>query len=114
VRPGDPIAITSTWTNLGVASIYLPRTLACRLRGSERTVTFESTADVREWLPGTFVVTDRFNLPADLPAGTYRLELAILDRAGEAPATAALPPLRLGIEARGDDGWYDLSEVIVR
>jgi hypothetical protein len=34
--------------------------------------------------------------------------------AGEAPATAALAPLRLGIEARGEDGWYDLSEVRVR
>jgi len=114
VMPTDPITIASTWTNLGVAPIYLTRTLAFRLRGSERTVTFESAADVREWLPGTSIVTDRFTLPADLPAGAYRLELALLDRAGEAPATAALPPLRLGIEARGDDGWYGLSEVTVR
>ncbi len=114
LAPGEPISIMSTWTNLGVAPIYLARTLAYRLRGDVRTVTLESAEDVREWLPGTATVTDVFTLPGDLPAGFYRLEVAILDRAGEAPATAALPPLRLGIERRGDDGWYDLSEVNVR
>ncbi|MBN2193408.1 MAG: DUF4832 domain-containing protein [Polyangiaceae bacterium] len=111
---GDPIEIASTWTNLGVAPLYLERTLAYRLRGDPRTLTFESAEDLREWLPGTTTVTDVFTLPADLPAGRYRLEVAILDRAGESPATAALPPLRLGIEGRGEDGWYDLSAVTVR
>jgi len=70
--------------------------------------------DIRAWLPGAHKVKDTVVIPADLPAGEYALELALLDRDGTNPATSALPPLRLGIKGRGADGWYGLSKITVR
>jgi len=45
--------------------------------------------------------------------GTYAIEVALLDRAGTAPDTDPLVPLYLGIEGRGADGWYAISELTV-
>ena len=113
LAPGDEVTLASTWSNLGVAPIYVRRILSYRLRGNDQTVTFESDQDVRDWMPGAWSVTDTFTLPSDLPAGTYEVEVAILDRAGQNPTTEPLPPLQLGIEGRGSDGWYALSQLSV-
>ena len=110
---GDELTLASTWSNLGVAPMYLRRSLGYRLRGDDTTVTFTSEQDVRDWMPGAWSVTDTFTLPDDIPSGTYAIELAIVDRAGENPATNPLPPLYLGIEGRGSDGWYALSQLTV-
>ena len=114
VAAGDAITFVSRWSNLGVAPLYVRRTLSYRLRGAGDPVLFESTEDPRDWLPGTWSVGDTFSLPENLAAGTYAIDVAILDRAGTEPATAALPPLQLGIAGRGDDGWYELSEITVQ
>jgi hypothetical protein len=111
---GDALVLASTWSNLGVAPIYVPRTLSYRLRRAERSVSFESKEDVRRWLPGTWSVTDSFTLPSDLAPGVYELEVALVDRAGQNPSTDPLPPLALGIEGRATDGWYGLSRVTVK
>jgi len=114
VSPGGELVLASTWSNLGVTPSYTRRTSSYRLRGGGENRTFDGTADVRTWLPGTWDVVDTFTVPADLPAGTYDIEVAIVDRAGTDPTTAPLPPLQLGIEGRGTDGWYALSTVTVR
>ena len=114
VSAGQRTLFSSTWTNLGVAPAYAPRTLTYRLRGAARSVKLASTVDIRAWLPGAHKVKDTVVIPADLPAGEYALELALLDRDGINPATSALPPLRLGIKGRGADGWYGLSKITVR
>ncbi len=113
VRPGDSATFVSQWSNIGVAPAYNPRALAYRLRSAGRTVVLTSTADIRTWLPGAREVSDSFTLPADLEPGVYALEVALLDRAGTAPDTAALPPTQLGIAGRTADGWYAVSEVTV-
>ncbi|HEX7450188.1 MAG TPA: hypothetical protein VF306_21695, partial [Pirellulales bacterium] len=92
---------------------YTRRTLAYRLRNGDKTAEFTSAADVRKWLPGRWEMRETFRLPTSLPAGVYRLEVAILDRAGTDPRTEPLPPLQLGIAGRAADGWYPLSEVAV-
>jgi len=113
IAPGGTVSFISTWSNIGVAPIYLRRTLTYRLRGSNRTVVFESPQDVRTWLPGTWDVIDSFPVPADLPVGDYTVELALLDRPGVNPTTQPLVPIWLGIEGRDDDGWYEISELTV-
>ena len=112
VSAGGPMSFSSTWSNLGVAPAYLRRKLSYRLRG-ETTVSFDSAQDTRAWLPGSWTVSDTFTVPAELPAGSYAIELALLDRAGENPATAPLPSLKLAISDRRDDGWYPISELKV-
>jgi hypothetical protein len=64
-------------------------------------------------LPGSWLTRDTIDIPEDLPAGTYEIDLALLDRDGSSPATKALPPLFLGIEGRRPDGWYTVSRLTV-
>jgi hypothetical protein len=113
VRPGGELKIESAWSNLGATPSYMRRQLAYRLASEKRVEQFSSDADVRKWLPGSWKMSERFEVPADMPAGKYRLEVAILDRAGKTPETDPLPPLQLGISGRRDDGWYALSEITV-
>lgn len=114
VAPGHTLHFTSHWSNLGVAPMYVRRPLTYRLRSASNTVAFESTADVRTWLPGSWTVKDEFTLPRDTSPETYAVEVAILDRAGTNPTWTPLPPIRLGIAGRRDDGWYPVSQIRVR
>ncbi len=113
VRPGSSTTFVTDWSNLGVAPHYLPRTLAYRLRGGSIETTLYSEEDTRDWLPGSWTVSDSITIPANLPKGAYEIDIAVLDRDGQAPATQALPPLQLGIDGRGTDGWYTLSRMTV-
>ena len=113
VRPGSRTTFISHWSNLGVAPIYSPRALTYRLRRGSKQVTLSSTEDVRTWLPGRAQAEDTVTVPEDLPAGTYDVEVALLDRDGLSPKTKALPPLFLGVAGRRPDGWYPLSQIQV-
>lgn len=113
VDAGGVLALAVAWTNRGTTPSYTRRTLAYRLRSDTETRVFESAADVRTWLPGDWAQPEAFAIPSDLPAGTYALEVAILDRAGTSPATDPLPPLALAMEGRDADGWYPLSTIDV-
>jgi hypothetical protein len=70
--------------------------------------------DVRRWLPGAWQEEVVFTLPAELPAGAYHIEVAILDRPGVNPNTDPLPRLQLATEDRREDGWYPLSRLEVK
>jgi hypothetical protein len=63
--------------------------------------------DVRKWLPGDAVYDGTVNIPAALKSGDYRLRVALLDPRTQQPA------IRLAIEGRQADGWYDLGSVSV-
>jgi hypothetical protein len=111
--PGEDTTFVSTWTNAGVAPPYLARTLVWRLRQGDQPAFFPGAADIRDWVPGSYQVTDVLPLPVCLEPGTYDIDVAIVDRAGLAPATEPLPPLHLGIASRDEDGWYRISEITV-
>jgi hypothetical protein len=114
VAAGAETTFVTSWSNIGVAPSYLRRTLTYRLRNGSDAASFDSAEDIRTWLPGSWDVTDTFTIPADLPAGTYDIEIALVDRAGTEPDTRALPPLYLGIDGRGSDGWYAISQLNVQ
>jgi hypothetical protein len=114
VRAGSTTTFASTWSNLGVTPTYVPRTLTYRLRGKSKTVTFPSSRDTRTWLPGRWKVPDSVTVPEDIPAGTYEIDVALLDRDGVDPDTKALPPLFLGIAGRRPDGWYSVSQLTIK
>jgi hypothetical protein len=112
VVASESMTVRSTWSNLGVAPPYLRRTLSWRLTGDDGAVELASDVDVRAWLPGEHEVTDVLALPSMAP-GTYALEVALLDRPGTDPTTAALPPTWLATVGRADDGWTPVSSVTV-
>ncbi|HEU4686612.1 MAG TPA: DUF4832 domain-containing protein [Nitrospira sp.] len=106
--PGGALVVGSRWENVGVAPMYHPRPLAYRLRSGDGRVLREwrSKEDLRRWVPGSPVeVEDRVLLPDDVPAGTYDLDVAILDEEGRFAAVA------LAISGKLDDGWYRVSRL---
>ena len=111
VRRGGTFKFSSTWSNLGCTPSYTRRQLVYRLSSDAGRHEMKSDADVRKWLPGTWEMQESVQLPEDLPAGKYRLEVAILDRAGAVPETRPLPPLQLAMVGRAEDGWYTLSQI---
>ncbi|MBA3471192.1 MAG: DUF4832 domain-containing protein [Herpetosiphonaceae bacterium] len=115
-RPGEAFSITTNWYNEGVAPIYEPWQVFFQLRrdDAERSVIWEaqSGVDLRSILPTEpyrpVSVKDTFQLPASLPAATYRLHMLI-------PAlNTYVAPLQLAIEGQQADGSYDLGRIAVR
>jgi hypothetical protein len=108
VTPQGKLAFTTWWENKGVAPCYRRFPLALRLRGENRTEVMVTGADVRSWLPGDVAYDDAIFVPADMPAGDYRIGVALLGLDGKTPK------VRLAIDGVGADGWYELGKVTVR
>ena len=64
-------------------------------------------ADVRQWLPGDSVYENTIAVPSDLAPGRYPVRVALLDPVSRKPA------IRLAIEGRQPDGWYQVGEITV-
>ncbi|HUM66771.1 MAG TPA: DUF4832 domain-containing protein, partial [Chitinophagaceae bacterium] len=97
------------WKNIGVAPTYEEWDVFFELRDSSDHVVWNGKSAFRPklFLPanrGT-TVTDEFVIPAELPAGKYRLELNIKD------PRQYRQPLPLAIAGRTIHGSYLLREV---
>lgn len=99
------IAFTSWWENQGVAPCYRNYPLALRLRSDRGAKVLLTDADIRQWLPGDSLYDDAVYLPAEVTAGTYQLEIGIVDRQNHEPV------VQLAIEGRRPDGWYPLGTI---
>jgi hypothetical protein len=108
VERGGRMTFTSWWENKGVAPCYRPFRLAFRLhnRTNERIVV--TGADLRSWLPGDNLYDGSVEVPADTPDGAYDLHLGVLDERFDEPV------VKLAIEGRRSDGWYELGKINVR
>jgi hypothetical protein len=106
IRSGSAAPVKMWWVNSGVAPSYRPYSLALAFASAGAQEAVDIPADVRKWLPGDAVVEEDIDVPR-LKAGAYRLRVALLD-----PRTRQ-PAIRLGIEGRGQDGWYDLGSISV-
>jgi hypothetical protein len=107
-KPGTSMPISMWWLNAGVAPIYKEYWLAVELQSGEKSAILRIPADVTKWLPGDAVVDKSLFIPGDLPPGTYRFRVALLD-----PKTSQ-PAILLAIKGRQPDGWYDLGSVEVK
>jgi hypothetical protein len=108
--PGGSLTVRSLWENKGVAPIYHPWPLAYRLRSdADRVVaTWRSVANLMSWLPGPHEVEEVVVVPTDVPAATYRLDVAILSGDGK---TAHVELANAG---KRPDKWYPVSEVTIK
>jgi hypothetical protein len=107
-RAGTMIPISMWWFNGGTAPVYRDYKLAIELRSGEHSQRIAIPADVRKWLPGDSLYEGSVFVDYSLPAGAYKLRVALLD-----PRTG-LPAIALAMEGRQPDGWYDVSEVEIR
>jgi hypothetical protein len=107
VNRNGKLPFESWWENKGVAPCYKDFTMALRLRSGRHEVVLPTTADIREWLPGDNIYDNAVFVPADLPAGQYDVDVAIVDR------WHFEPRVKLAIEGRREDGWYRLGQITI-
>ena len=107
VNAGSMMPVHMWWLNAGVAPIYREYKLALQLQSGTLNVILQVPATLMEWLPGDAVVDQSLYIPEDLPRDTYKLRIGILDPQSGKPA------IRLGIEGRQEDGWYDMGSLEV-
>jgi len=108
VKAGGELAFTSWWENKGVAPCYRPFRLALRLLNPADKRVLVTKADLRSWLPGDNLYDNAVAVPADTAEGPYELQIGILDERFEEP------DVKLAIEGRRPDGWYDLGKISVQ
>ncbi|RME34413.1 MAG: DUF4832 domain-containing protein, partial [Thermoflexia bacterium] len=78
-RPGEALPLTWKLVNEGFASPLNPRLLFAVLDGPVTVSLPLEGIDPRRWLPGEHQISTSVRLPADLPAGEYRLALWLPD-----------------------------------
>jgi hypothetical protein len=108
VKAGSMMPVHLHWFNAGVAPPYRPWVVALALATPESSAVMRLPADVRTWLPDDAVIDTSIFVPETLAPKSYRVRVALLD-----PRTGA-PAVRLGIEGRKPDGWYDLGWITVK
>ena len=113
LKPGERLVFESWWDNKGVAPCYIDYPLAIRIKNKGYSAILATAADIRNWLPGDNIYNDAVYMPADIPAGEYDIEIALLDKTGRLDKTP-LPAVKLAIKGRTPDGWYSLGKIAVK
>ena len=107
VKAGTMAPLHMWWLNAGVAPVYRPYELALQITSPTGSANIKLPVDVRKWLPGDAVYDGTAYVPATLKPGDYRVRVALLDPRTEQPA------VRLAIEGRQSDGWYDVGAISI-
>ena len=107
IKPSGELRFTSWWENKGVAPCYRPFRLAFRLHKSDGETVLVTDADIRSWLPGDNLYNSVVNIPDDTTQGQYDLQIGILDDRTDKPK------VKLAIEGRQADGWYNIGKINV-
>ena len=107
VKRNSKLSFKSWWENKGVAPCYKDFTLALRLKSGDHVTVLPTDADITRWMPGDIVYDNSVFIPLDLPAGKYEVQIAVVDRLKYEPR------VKLAIEGRGSDGWYQLGSIDV-
>jgi hypothetical protein len=108
VRPGEMMPVYMWFFNAGVAPVYRKYILAVQLSSSNGEALIKTSADVRTWLPGDAVFDGTLYIPQTLKPAEYDFRVGLLD-----PRTERAT-IKLAIEGRQPDGWYDLGTIQVQ
>ena len=77
VARGKELSLRLALENVGVAPIYHRLPLYVRLKGQGIERVFEMETDIRAWLPGKHEECLSALVPADIPCGTYEVQIGI-------------------------------------
>jgi hypothetical protein len=103
VKSGSSFEYGCWIENVGVAPIYRPYTFALRLTQGSCSHTFESTANILEWLPGDVYVHETVPIPDSFKSGEVMIHAGLVD-----PATGS-PKVRFAVEESDEEGWVGLG-----
>lgn len=107
VTAGSMMPIHMWWLNAGVAPIYKEYSLSIQLKSDDGETIIRVPANITRWLPGDAVIDESLYIPKSLAPGNYHLRVALLD-----PETKN-PSVRLAIQGRQPDGWYEMGSIVV-
>ncbi|MGG1943955.1 DUF4832 domain-containing protein [Trinickia sp. NRRL B-1857] len=111
--PDKRLSITTEWRNTGITPTYARWRIEFRLRPLSTTTSqpaahFTSALDLRKVLPENCTAfEDQFVLPEGIRAGSYELDLRVVD------ARRHALPMQLALATAQDDGYYTLGTVQV-
>jgi len=108
---GGVLDLELTWINRGVAPIYIPCAVAVALLdddGKRVATLWPRECLPHKWMPGKLAVEKVRTALPDVPAGEYRLALAIVRKSED-----VAPHIRLGTDLPTAEGWYVLGAVEV-
>jgi hypothetical protein len=109
VPRGVSTDVETVINNKGVAPFYQDWKLEYSLAAGDGTVVYkqQQDTDLRTLLPGRHVLSNKINVPNSLAAGSYKLLIAVID-----PATNA-PGMKLAIDGERSDGRYEVGSLNV-
>ena len=107
VKQNEKLAFKTWWENKGVAPCFKDVILAIRLKSDKAEKVLLTDANIKEWLPGDIIYDDDVFVPVDFPAGSYDLQIAMVDKAKHESA------VKLAIQGIRKDGWYQLGKIKV-
>lgn len=107
VAPNNKLSFETWWVNAGVAPIYKKFLLAIRLINDQRTEVFLTDADITGWLPGDNIYDNAIFIPTDMPQGSYKIQVGIVD------SQSQQPKVKLAIDGRDSEGWYTMGSIDV-
>jgi len=100
-----------TWTNQGVAPIYIPCAAAVALideSGQRVATAWPGECHPSRWMPDQAAVEKAREAFSKAHPGEYRLALALTRKKDD-----TVPSIRLGTELPMADGWYVLGRIAV-
>ena len=104
-KAGESATVAWSINNVGVAPIYRPTTFRIRLTNENGTYEFDTAADARKWLPGRHCGEMALNLPADIKAGEYSVQVALISN--------DVPPIYLPTSAPRHGNYYEVGAITV-
>ncbi len=109
VDPGAIYTIKLNWENIGIAPPYRDHRVALRLRDSMDVIhaMYISDQSIRGWLPGKKSIEVDYQIPEEMDAGSYTLELGLVFHS---TPDRTVP---IAIEGITDDGWYAVGNIEV-
>ncbi len=109
-KAGDRLVLELVWNNRGVSPFYYPWPLEWSLVDEAGKVVYAQRGelDIRTLLPGRKRTGETLLLPSDLPQGTYRLCVAVLD------VDTGVPSMRLALAGGGEDLRYPLYPLTIQ
>lgn len=108
VRAGGAMAVQMWWVNTGVAPIYRRYQLAVQFTNSSRSAVVTLETDVTKWLPGDDIVLEDMVWIPEIEAGSYRVQVGLLDPHTQKPA------IKLPMKGRTPENWHDIGEIVIR
>jgi hypothetical protein len=109
VPAGARFTLAVDWENIGVAPCYGHYRFAVQFRDESGNAvwTYVTPFVVKDWMPGTFTISQALTLPPSIGSGTYTVALGIVDSSGQ-------PKVQLANRGQDGSGWYPFTQITVQ